>query len=339
MPDIKTLTVTHFFLILFSWTALAAEKCDPKEILVPDTTVFNSNLLVRMAYEKQRQENSRQKSSTGLDFFYDSAKFDFDQAQEEASYLSSTEKFSLSRDESIGIIRSTLSPNSVKAYLACIGEDRGVAIRVPEIALKEDIFQFSVIWDPKGRAQQSAILVIQINSGSLASETKVRIQRGDTAIFSARRQLDKPIFISASVEGSADQIVLPAAPRFTLEKRRRILEIRSGAITSTTGLANQDACINASTGSNLLPSTRGYSKLTEVGRSEVISVSEIENQISSTQVCWRVTARRPGSGQTYTQGKATFWVWEAYLKPIVQKLPARSIPDNNRNPKILMSDN
>jgi hypothetical protein len=251
------LSMTLTISLLLWRPAFAAQACDPNAILRNDVTSYQSNTVGWLSYIDNPLRNTNSNNRGGLNLSFAGISMSLDEANSVAQYVSQQKQYILSQQQTVSVLRSTLSPDSVKAYIACLGADRGVSITIPDAALTEPAFQFGVDWDPKFAAGEDKLSLVATN-GTIVGDSNVLIKPTESRIFiMTNRDLTKTVFIAAQVHGQTDIVSLPPVPQFAIKARVRSSDqfgsIRDGG--HGTSLVGADVCIAADTDSILIPST------------------------------------------------------------------------------------
>lgn len=220
------------------------------------------------------------------------------------------------QQQNVSVLRSTLSPDSVKAYIACLGSNRGLSIAIPAEALDEDAFLFTVDWNPNFRSRDDQ-LELKVINGKIDGATKVRARPPISVPFSITRDTGKTLFISATIDGQADIISLPRRASFTLKLREKYepslekppFQSIQDAGHSLDGY-NARHCISASPNSILLPSTLIPQFAISGNRPKVVLDPDKKN--SALNACAQITNSTPCKECTNAiRGRLS--IWEAYV--------------------------
>lgn len=193
----------------------SAGDCNPTEILRQNIDSYQGNFTFWLASAKQlvKQNNADNKTEVGLT--YKGVPFSASDVSSLSQYVSEKTSFHLSETESVSILRSTLSPESVKAYLGCIGANRGVAITIPDSAMDAEEFVVKVAWDPDYNPTDNKLDLV-VAGATVTGKTDVEIKPTQSKSFVIKRDLTKPLFLSATIDGKADDISLPKHPNSRL---------------------------------------------------------------------------------------------------------------------------
>lgn len=159
----------------------AAPACNANEILRNNVESYQSNLVVWLSYISNLIQDRKSSSSSSAGISYAGIALNLDDARSMSEYISQQKNYTLSQQQSVSILRSTLSPDSVKAYIACIGANRGLSIVIPADALDESSFPFEVYWDPS-YSPKGKLLVMKVINGKIDGESKVTIQQNPAKI-------------------------------------------------------------------------------------------------------------------------------------------------------------
>ena len=198
-------------------TSLAlAERCDPDKILRSNVEQYNENLVYFLSYLKNLQSQTDKSNSQSFGVSYAGVGLNYADASSLAQFISQQERYVVTKEQSVSVLRSTLSPDSVRAYIACVGNLPPLTMRVSDSALSEPKFPFTVQWSPGYRAKSNQMELKVIN-GTIDGKTekKVTIQPQDQADFVISRDGNgsKTLIISANVDGkSSDPVFMPGFP-------------------------------------------------------------------------------------------------------------------------------
>lgn len=315
---LSTLAFTTVVLTSSSISATAAD-CNPTELLRQNIDSYQGNFTFWLASAKQlvKQTNSDDKTEVGLT--YKGVPFSASDVSTLSQYVSEKTSFQLSETQSVSILRSTLSPESVKAYLGCIGANRGVTIAIPDLAMDAEEFVVKVAWDPDYNPTDSKLELVMAGA-TVAGKTDVEIRPTQSKSFVIKRDPKKPLFLSATIDGKSDEISLPRTPQFTIEFSERFfppegekaLGISRGVGSNTTDLITLSACVAAENGAILLPGTAkmDVSILDSQNRAKAI----IDTDNSSLRVCGKLSASS-GAQEVKVSISGRLRVFEALARP------------------------
>jgi GNAT superfamily N-acetyltransferase len=243
-----TASVGLFLSVCMPAISFAAD-CDPNAILRQNVTAYQSNFLVWLSNVENLTKSTSSSNNSNAAISYVGVALSLSDARNISDYISQQKQFTLSEQQSVSVLRSTLSADSVKAYIACIGANRGVSVIVPDAALNEQVFQLTVNWDPKYKPNNNE-LTINVTNGNIVGDAKAILQPTESKTFTINRDLSKTLFVSAVIDGQSDLISMPATPKFVVKLRERDSPdfelIRDGG--HGTSLVKRDACITADRG-------------------------------------------------------------------------------------------
>jgi hypothetical protein len=137
--------ITLIFISEKTW----ADTCDPSKILRQNVASYQSNVMVFLSYVNNVEKSEVQASSSGAGISYAGIGVNWNDAKSIGQFLETHEDYKVSTQQSVSVMRSTLSDESVKAYIACLNAG-GLAIAIPDAAMSEEVFQLRVFWNPKG---------------------------------------------------------------------------------------------------------------------------------------------------------------------------------------------
>jgi hypothetical protein len=256
-----------------------------------------------------------------------------------SDYINQQKNYSLSEQQSVSILRSTLSPDSVKAYIACLQANKGLTIQIPDAALKEDTFQFTVDWSPNYHPRKN-LLELKVTNGKIEGDNKVVVDYPVSKTFTLTRDLGKTLFLSASIDSQSDIVSLPALPKFIVKLREKLNPpsdkpafnyIEDGGHNLTP--VRVDYCFSADPDSLLLPSTMlAQVQISGDPRRAYTTINE-DKKNNGLNSCGRVYDST-GCKECTQQVTGRFSIWEAYITdaeaPVLSKADyqrARSVQD------------
>lgn len=236
-----------------------ADRCEPNAILRQNAGSFQSNLVVWLASMQNLMQGKEDRSNTVNDFA--GVGLTFADAKGLTEFISKQANYTVSSQQSVSVLRTTLPPESVKAYVTCAAPGTDVFVEVPDSALSEEKFQIFVSWAPKAAGKKSQKLRLTVTNGTFEGELDP-ISPGERVPVEITRELDKTLFISAKVSGQSDSVSLPPKPSFSVRLRDRVeppldekeFVIKSGGDAPPDAVSSK-LCINADNGTSLLPST------------------------------------------------------------------------------------
>jgi hypothetical protein len=246
----------------------SAAPCDPNAILRSNVSQYNENIAVWLSYVKdlQRTTDSSNSSSVGIGY----AGFDLDWADANSlyQYIAEHEGYSLTTTDSISVLRSTLSPDSVRAYIACLNSNNPITVLVPDSATTDVTFPITVHWNPDYPAKDNQKLTVNVINGTIDGHTAasaVLANRSDEKSFTIVRDNKgkEKLYITASIFGKvSDPATIPPIPQFRVTLEPKFMPplnqppssiCRSGGCGTV--YVKFDECVYPDTGSVLLPST------------------------------------------------------------------------------------
>jgi hypothetical protein len=220
-------------LSFWSFSAMADDECDPSKILRSDVSQFNEHISVFLALQRLYTNDINAGHNANAGFVYDGFPISGKDAGTFAQAIHDSTNFSVNDDETVSILKSTLSQASVDAYIACVNHQHPppVSISFPPQSLTETQFQFKVHWHPDYLTPKEAELVLTITNGTVDGKTKVRkpIRPTEEIILQVVRDDNgsKRLIMSAWVWGKASDILtLPPLPTFEVKLRPKLSEYR-----------------------------------------------------------------------------------------------------------------
>ncbi len=295
----------------YSVPVMGADRCSG--LLHENVDYYDGHFLLNLASTKDYQISNRE--SKKEDFFasYEGVKVGFDEARSISNLISRKENYYLSKEQSISMLRTTLDAGGVQEYVKCTnGVD--ISIILPEAAIASNKFRFSVKWSPSNRAEKSR-LEVYVTGGILNQEGSIDIEPTDTVSFEVERNADAEMYISATVDGQSDTIVLPPLPKFkpklhTVDSVTETI-IRDGY--HGTDLVVRDLCVAASEEGMLLPSTMIW--VGQVVGDPKRSYAELSDKSNSVLSCGSIRSST-GAQEISNSIKGHFSIIEVLLEPI-----------------------
>jgi hypothetical protein len=286
--------------------------------------VYKSNLIVQLAYINTLQKSATENDNSSLGISYAGLGLSKSDSQALASFISEQENYNFSEQQSISILRSTLDPESVKAYLGCLNAAKAVTIIIPDAALSDEAFQVQLDWNPKYRAHKSTA-TIRMTNGEIVGPSEFPIESSDSIPIIMKRDLDKQLYISAFIDGQSDLIALPARPQFTVKRRQlwvppldkpELSMCRSGGCG--TQPLTDDYCIQPSDDGMLIPSSFNFhGKVIGLADRAKSTTHALNNSVTNgpSKVCGNISDSA-GANEEDNRISGRFFVYELYLEPI-----------------------
>jgi hypothetical protein len=305
-----------------------ADKCDPNAILRQNVTSYQSNVAVWMSLVSNLTKSSQDSSSQSFGISYAGVGLTYGDAKSLSEYISQQKNYTVSEQQSVSILRSTLSPDSVKAYIACLGSNKGLAIVIPDAALNEDAFQFTVDWNPNYRPRGD-VLELKVTNGKIDGKSSVHVQYPASVPFSITRDVSKTLFISATIDSQSDIVSLPHRPSFTMKLREKYeppLDKPEFYSIEDAGHSLQplkaSLCVSASPDSILIPSTMIPQFLISGDRPRATVNEDKKNSgLKSCGIVYNSTPCKECSMQI----RGRFSIFEAYLTDADNKTPPEKV--------------
>jgi hypothetical protein len=203
-------------------------NCDAA--LQKDREEFHSNIVYFLSYFKNITQSTSDTDKQNAKFVYRGVQLDYDGAREISSFLSQEERYDVTYEQSVSVLRTFLSDNDLAAYKACLGRHDPVTLLYTNEAFTQDEFTVHVEWNPDFRGTETGVLQLdltnatgRIDATSAGSRTvKTKVKRTDVTPFLVKRDGDKAVTIDASVEGkSSDTLYIPAKPQFAFDIRAK----------------------------------------------------------------------------------------------------------------------
>ena len=157
-----------------------------------------------------------------MGFSYDGVGMSYDDAKSFASHLAQNEKYVLSTQDSVSVLRTTLDPNRVKAYIACIHANNPVAIVVQEETAYDQVkFPVYISWNPQYPTDKNDTdVIVTVTNGTVNGKQKWQgkvVKQGDSDALNIVRDNNAkdPLYITAKANNvQADVIYFPPIRRF-----------------------------------------------------------------------------------------------------------------------------
>ncbi len=171
--QVKSLSVAvSVFTACFSFSSALAQvsvaaPCDPDKILRDNISQYNENIAIWLAYVKNIDESMSSDDKKSLGVSYDGINLNYADAATFSRYIHDHENYSFTKSQSIATLRSTLSADSVRAYIACLHSNDPVTVLIPDTAMSEPVFQFTVEWNPNYPTPKKSQLTILVTNGTI----------------------------------------------------------------------------------------------------------------------------------------------------------------------------
>ncbi|MDW9766671.1 hypothetical protein [Sinorhizobium meliloti] len=264
---------------------------------------------------------------TDLGVKYEGFDLALSEAQTLASFYKSRTNYQLAQSDRVSLLSTELSPESVRAYVECLKNTKtNITIQAPDGAEFAEAFQIIVKWHPQYTVQvvdgkTERPVNVNITNGSLASSNdKIIQQQGQVTFNVLRPDLDKPLYITASVDNQeSDFFTFPPIARskmiVSLLKAERGPIKRSGHYGNTPVAVNM--CLEPEGGGILLPST-ARATVTGAGHEwEQRSKNTLLENNNQFQVCSKLwTGGVPcNEDACYHETTGQLSVLQAYINP------------------------
>src|SRR5215471_10127848 len=115
----RLISLAIFGFIAATSSSAFAEECDPYAILRKDVERYNEHIAVFMAQLDAYNESIKAGHKADAGFTYDGFPITANDAGTFARQVQRQTGFKLDRDQSVSILRATLSDNNVRAYERC----------------------------------------------------------------------------------------------------------------------------------------------------------------------------------------------------------------------------
>jgi hypothetical protein len=214
---------------MFICSSPAIAQCPPQDYLAPDIDLTSSASTFRLSYlksiSKDRFEELKRNGKLNVtlpniplvsDLTYDDFKKIIDKELQ-------NEKLDVSQSQFNTMMRSHISSEGVKAYIACLQRnDMQTEVTVPPEAATQSNFFITLVWrGPRGTAAGKFDNVgphhFQIFGGEIPDEEKYdkdqSLSNGQEYKIKVKRNLSEPFGFSASVGGQSSEVNLPPTPK------------------------------------------------------------------------------------------------------------------------------
>lgn len=207
------------------YSSSAYSQCRPQDFLKSDTVFSDSSATVKWSYlnsfSREKFEEMKRNGHLYLNLPKVPliTKLDYDDFKRVTENEVSSQKQHLTSTQSETIYRNYLSPEGVKAYMACLQDDRPyVDITLPPEALTDSEFFATLTWrGPRGVATGRFDNVgphhFQIIGGEIPDEAEYdrleSLKNGQSYEIKVRRDLSKNFSIASSVDGLSSKASLP----------------------------------------------------------------------------------------------------------------------------------
>lgn len=215
-------------LILAISQSARADQCDPNAILRSNIATYQNNISVFLASQNvyNKDINAGHKAAAG--FVYDGFPISANDAGTFSQTIHQMTSYSLKDDESTSILLMTLDQGSVKAYIACLGNEnqKPILITAPQQALTDAAFPLVVHWRPDYRAPPHAKVTISVTNGTIHGLPKASfdIQPSDQIPVDIVRDNAgaKSLIVTAWAYGKAsDFFTVPPLPDFEVNLQQK----------------------------------------------------------------------------------------------------------------------
>jgi hypothetical protein len=321
MHSVKKGGVTTLAVLLLLASAFTAQAaCDPGTILRHNVSKYNENIAVFLAFVKNLQRIADQAENSTVALSYDGVGLSLADAGALAENIMQNENYRINEEQSIAVLRATLSLNDLKAYFACVASRDPVDIILPVAALVEPTFHFRVAWDPEYPAKKST-LSLHIANGTIGGQASVSVSMDSQDIldFEVKRDGDgsKPLSISAYMYGKpSDPVSLPGIAAFTLALKAKSSNGDHIKRSSHDGIdyVKHYLCIYPDGDAILLPSTMKFSASALVGDPARARAGVYDKQNTVWQSCGYIE-NSAGGNEDYSEIGGQFLVFETALEP------------------------
>ncbi|MER9581155.1 hypothetical protein [Mesorhizobium sp. M0276] len=261
------LSLSCLFLLMYSLSASAEDKCPAAEILRPDVVKYDTSALTFLAYNHAVDQLVRKGQSTGVGVRYDGFDLSYNDAQNIASMYSSRTNTVLSQDASVSLISSEIPPDNRKAFLDCIrAASSDIEIFVKPGAFQKQSFQGTIEWHPTytvditdAEKDEREVNIVTTN-GTVEYGERLKLRPNQNTLFQIDRlDLDLPFYMTAYIDKRAsEQFEFPARPESTIAIELRTLTTDVFRRSGHYGPEAADwgpFCIYPQKGGIMLPST------------------------------------------------------------------------------------
>jgi len=228
-----------FFLI----SVANAEDCT--KALAPRVTQFRASMEKWLALVNLVKMTSDRRDQSKIDLGYSGFNLSADDAEAASSFYEQKTKYNLSEAATISLTSTEVPRDSVLGFVECVKNTRQeILVSAPSGADNQEAFQIIVSWRPNYNVSILPVLgtsgttnrtaSVNVTNGRLIVPEKEISPQGAVVFNVVRDSLDKPIFISASIDGrESDFFSFPARPQSELKLtpvKNEISIVRSGQV-------------------------------------------------------------------------------------------------------------
>lgn len=204
--------------------AAVAQSCDPAKILRDNVHSYQSSIQKWMSYVDSISTGRDSTDNGNLGVKYEGLELSQSEAQTVSAFYKSRTNYQLAESDRVSLLSTELSPDSVQAYIECLRNNKtDITLHAPDGAEFAEAFQLIVKWHPQynvavvdGKTDRT--VNVNVTNGTLASPNdKTIIQQGQVSFNLVRPDLDKPLYISASIDGRESEFfTFPPRTKSTL---------------------------------------------------------------------------------------------------------------------------
>ena len=312
----RVLTLAASLVLAATTSDAFAQMCDPDAILRSDVLAYSNDERVLISDVASRLSSQQTADNTELGVTYKGVPMSFKDGHSLSDYLQEKTDYKMSYNETTSILRTTLSEASVKAYMACLGS-RGVTIIVPPEALDEEEFPFFVAYHAQGTSDDQK-LVLAVTGGDLVDPDTSKMRLNEQRLFKVKRDLNRALFISATIAGQKDIVVLPRKENFRVELKEIVepplsgkgLSIKRGYGHGTTDKLTQPLCVTSEEGGLM-----GAKVVVAQSGGDKYSGYTLDEDNNTHRVCAKVWAYS-GGADFPTSIRARLYVMRAVVVPL-----------------------
>ncbi|MBZ9907733.1 hypothetical protein LB557_17135 [Mesorhizobium sp. BR115XR7A] len=219
------------FLVTLSYVAIStsAALADPdcRNLIIPRTSSFQSSMQKWISLLNAVNMGAQSQSSSDMGFGYAGFDLSYADARNASNFYQQRTRYSLAETDTLSIVSTELTPEIAHEFVNCVKATKeDITISAPSGADNQEAFQVKILWTPTYSVQVNdgttdRVVAINVTNGKSMSTGEKRVAPTNSVTFNVQREsLDKPISISASIDGrDSDFFTFPARPQYDLVLR------------------------------------------------------------------------------------------------------------------------
>jgi opacity protein-like surface antigen len=250
----------------FVVSSSAYADTDCSKVLIPKKASFQASMQKWISLLNAVNMGQQSQDNSAVGFGYAGFDLSYSDAQAASSFYQQRTKYQLAENDTLSIVSTELPPALAKEFVECVKATKvDITITAPSGSENQEAFQIKILWTPTYSVQvvdgkTSRAVTINVTNGKSVSKGEKIVEPTNSTTFNVvRDSLDKPVSISASVDGrDSDFFTFPARPQSDLVLKS--VEADYGPIRRSGHYGNSPAsgllCLPAPDGSSqFLPST------------------------------------------------------------------------------------